>query len=76
MNSNTKSFPLLALLALSSALAVLPLSSAHSASLARAAGPAVGKAAPEIEGTDLDGKKMTLSSYRGKVVLIDFWGDW
>lgn len=37
---------------------------------------AVGKAAPEIEGEDADGKKFKLSDYRGKVVMLDFWGDW
>jgi hypothetical protein len=36
----------------------------------------VGKVAPEIEGEDLDGKKFKLSDYRGKVVLLDFWGHW
>lgn len=34
---------------------------------------AVGKVAPEIEGQDQDGKKLKLSDYRGKVVLLDFW---
>lgn len=37
---------------------------------------AVGKVAPEIKGEDIDGKKFELSDYRGKVVVIDFWGDW
>jgi hypothetical protein len=37
---------------------------------------AIGKPVPEIEGEDLDGKKFKLSDYRGKVVLIDFWGNW
>jgi hypothetical protein len=37
---------------------------------------AVGKVAPEIEGEDLDGKKFKLSDYRGKVVALDFWGNW
>ena len=37
---------------------------------------AIGKAAPEIEGEDVDGKKFKLSEYRGKVVVLDFWGDW
>ncbi len=37
---------------------------------------AVGKVAPDIEGEDLDGVKFKLSDYRGKVVLLDFWGDW
>lgn len=36
----------------------------------------IGKAAPEIEGEDLDGKRFKLSDYRGKVVVLDFWGDW
>lgn len=35
-----------------------------------------GLQAPEIEGEDLDGVKFKLSDYRGKVVLLDFWGDW
>jgi hypothetical protein len=35
-----------------------------------------GKPAPEITGTDLDGKEIKLSDYRGKVVLLDFWGNW
>ena len=37
---------------------------------------AVGKEAPEIEGPDIDGESFKLSDYRGKVVLLDFWGDW
>ena len=37
---------------------------------------AVGKVAPEIVGKDVDGKEMKLSDYRGKIVVIDFWGDW
>ena len=36
----------------------------------------VGNQAPEIMGEDIDGKKFKLSDYRGKVVLLDFWGDW
>jgi hypothetical protein len=37
---------------------------------------AVGKPAPDIEGEDIDGKPFKLSAYRGKVVLLDFWGNW
>jgi RNA polymerase sigma factor (sigma-70 family) len=33
----------------------------------------IGNVAPEIEGQDLDGRPMKLSSYRGKVVVITFW---
>jgi hypothetical protein len=36
----------------------------------------VGKEAPEIEGEDAGGETFRLSDYRGKVVLLDFWGDW
>ncbi len=36
----------------------------------------IGKVAPEIEGEDLDGKPLKLSGFRGKVVVLDFWGDW
>jgi hypothetical protein len=32
--------------------------------------------APEIEGIDMDGQKFKLSDYRGKVVVLDFWGNW
>tara|TARA_R110002072_G_scaffold57508_1_gene147849 strand:+ start:33443 stop:34204 length:762 start_codon:yes stop_codon:yes gene_type:complete len=35
-----------------------------------------GLPAPEIEGVDLDGVAFKLSDYRGKVVMLDFWGDW
>ncbi len=36
----------------------------------------IGQTAPEITGADLDGKPMKLSDYRGKVVVLDFWGHW
>jgi hypothetical protein len=36
---------------------------------------AVGKVAPEIDGTDQDGVPFKLSDYRGKVVLLDFWSE-
>jgi hypothetical protein len=37
---------------------------------------AVGKVAPEIEAEDLGGTTFKLSDYRGKVVMLDFWGNW
>ena len=37
---------------------------------------AVGKPAPEIEGVDVDGKPLRLSDYKGKVVVLVFWGSW
>lgn len=39
-------------------------------------GPEIGKELPEIEGVDTDGNRFKISDYRGKVVMIDFWGDW
>jgi len=36
----------------------------------------IGKVAPDIKGVDLDGVDFKLSDYRGKVVVLDFWGDW
>ena len=37
---------------------------------------AIGQVAPDIKGSDVDGKEFALSEYRGKVVVLDFWGDW
>ena len=36
----------------------------------------VGCVAPEIIGKEISGSLMQLSAFRGKVVLLDFWGDW
>ncbi len=36
----------------------------------------VGSMVPDIAGEDLDGVAFKLSDYRGKVVVLDFWGDW
>ena len=33
-------------------------------------------AAPDFTVTDIQGKKLSLSAYRGKVVLLDFWATW
>ena len=35
---------------------------------------AIGNPAPPMEGTDLDGNPLSLSDYRGKVVVVYFWG--
>jgi hypothetical protein len=37
---------------------------------------AVGMVAPDIEGEDLAGTTFKLSDYRGKVVMLDYWGNW
>ena len=36
----------------------------------------VGNVAPEITAEDLEGVPFKLSDYRGKVVMLDFWGHW
>ena len=36
----------------------------------------IGMTVPEIEGTDVEGAPFKLSEYRGKVVVLDFWGNW
>ena len=35
-----------------------------------------GDSLPEISGRDFDGQPFKLSDYRGKVIMVDFWGDW
>jgi hypothetical protein len=37
---------------------------------------AIGKVAPEIEGEDIQGNPLKLSDFKGKVVVLDFWGHW
>jgi thiol-disulfide isomerase/thioredoxin len=37
---------------------------------------AVHPSAPEFSITTIDGKQLDLASYRGKVVLLDFWATW
>lgn len=36
----------------------------------------IGQTPPDFETEDTDGKKFKLSDYRGKVVVLDFWGFW
>ncbi|WP_286754706.1 MULTISPECIES: redoxin domain-containing protein [Sphingobacterium] len=37
---------------------------------------AVGKIAPVFSTTDIDGKALSLSDFKGKYVLLDFWASW
>jgi hypothetical protein len=36
----------------------------------------LGQVAPDIAGEDIEGVAFKLSDYRGKVVVLDFWGNW
>jgi peroxiredoxin len=38
--------------------------------------PAVGMEVEDFQLTDLDGKLQSLSQYRGKIVLLNFWATW
>jgi len=44
--------------------------------MAFAASPLLHKRAPEFVRTDLNRKRMDLKTYRGKVVLLNFWATW
>lgn len=38
--------------------------------------PRIGREVPEIDGQDMSGQRFKLSDFRGKVVVVDFWGFW
>jgi cytochrome c biogenesis protein CcmG/thiol:disulfide interchange protein DsbE len=42
----------------------------------RAGGPRAGDAAPDFTAQTLDGKTVSLSDYRGKPVVLNFWASW
>jgi len=50
--------------------------SSRTAELTRSNIGATHSFAPELLLTDLGGQKLELSSYRGKVVILDFWATW
>ena len=53
------------------ALAVLLLAGTAAAQIAK------GRPFPDFEATNTHtGERFKLSDYRGKVVFLDFWGDW
>lgn len=39
-------------------------------------GIVIGKKFPDFSGTDIFGKPISVSKYKGKVVLVDFWATW
>lgn len=48
----------------------------QTADTAPAANPEIGFAAPDFKLQTFDGKLMTLSDLRGKVILVNFWASW
>lgn len=40
------------------------------------AGARTGDPAPALDGVDIEGKRVKLADYAGKVVLVSFWGSW
>ncbi len=57
------------------AMAVASLWLVPAPDLARAA-PEIGKAAPALVVTELDGQTFDLAKLRGKVVLVSYWATW
>jgi len=57
-------------------LACLLVGVCFAGNAARAAESLLHKNAPEIVLKDLNGKRVDLHAYRGKVVLLDFWATW
>lgn len=57
-------------------ISAVPTRAAEPAKTLTAADLATGKVAPNIEGKDVNGKTIRLNDLRGRIVLIDFFGDW
>jgi len=57
-------------------LFVLPASGSPVRAASAPAPPMVGSPAPAFVRPDLSGRPVALKSYRGKVVLVDFWASW
>jgi peroxiredoxin len=58
------------------ALCLLGLYIASRRATPKPAASASGNVAPDFTVTDIDGQKLSLSAYKGKVVLLDFWATW
>ena len=62
---------------LASACLTLSLILSHGIALAQTApGPALGSVAPNFTLKTADGRTISLDSYRGKVVVLNFWATW
>ncbi len=76
MNSQTKFLPA-TMMAIVAMFILAQTACDSSSSVAKsdftATGLRQGYLAPDIEGSDLEGKPMKLSEFRGKVVVLEFW---
>jgi thiol-disulfide isomerase/thioredoxin len=64
-------------LAMAAKAELIPSSSASSSPDAMLTwSPLLGKPAPDFALEDLEGKKVSLASYRGKTIMINFWATW
>ncbi|MDE1192977.1 MAG: TlpA disulfide reductase family protein [Arachidicoccus sp.] len=61
---------------LSPDLRVLPMAQQYYQAIQKAKDISIGAIAPEFTMKDKDDKDFTLSSYRGKYILLDFWASW
>jgi len=39
-------------------------------------GPVIGRTTPDFQLMDLEGRRIQLSAYRGKIVVLNFWATW
>jgi thiol-disulfide isomerase/thioredoxin len=55
---------------------IVSISSCNRGKEAEIVFPTIGNIAPELTVKDLNGKTVSLSDYRGKVILLEFWATW
>jgi peroxiredoxin len=58
------------------AVAVIYMIGSPSTQAKYSTSPAMKTAAPQFTLSDLEGRPVSLSKYRGKVVILDFWATW
>jgi len=66
----------IALLAAAGAFAVFSGEAGRAREAVGEASPSVGSEAPDIQGMDANGMRITLSDYIGEPVLVRFWATW
>lgn len=69
-------FPKNATLAREFTMRINNIASSEQAQAIATSGPAVGTVAPAISAPTPEGKTVSLASFKGKYVLVDFWASW